>query len=42
MLSLDVIHIQRDQIDQYCAKEEKNCMTVTRLMTAPLDNIEDL
>ena len=41
MLSPDIIHVQRDQIGQNCAKEEQSCMTVTELMTTPL-NIEPL
>ena len=42
MLSLDVLHVQRDQIDWFCPKEEENCKTVMGLMMAPLENIEEL
>ena len=40
VLSPDVIHVQRDQIGQNCAKEEQICMTVTELMTQNVEHVE--
>ena len=43
LLSADNCHVHRDQVDPSDAKKEtKHCLTVPRLMTAPLGNIEEL